>query len=83
MLPVGEADGPNTQFHPVGANCQGLLTLVSKNFTVPPGVIVAGRFPETTFLVPISCVVGEGVTVNCLVLTTVTTLVLEAKLPIP
>ena len=40
MLPVGEADGPNSQDHPVGANCQGVFTVVSLKATVPPGIIV-------------------------------------------
>lgn len=36
MLPVGEARLPNSQYHPVGANCHGDLTLVSRKSTVAP-----------------------------------------------
>jgi hypothetical protein len=39
MLPVGEAVAPKFHTHPVGANCQGDITLVSLNETVPPGII--------------------------------------------
>jgi hypothetical protein len=66
VLPVGDAVFPNSQYHPVGANCQGDLTLVSLKETVAP---IAGKTAVVAPVLVAKFVYGGVGTGPCLVVT--------------
>jgi hypothetical protein len=66
VLPVGDAVLPNSQYHPVGANCQGDLTLVSLKETVAPMI---GKISVVAPVLVAKFVYGGVGTGPCLVVT--------------